>query len=201
MSKLAQHSLLALSAHQSVVRKLHVSEKVDAFSILHQLDLVRVQFEPQLFLQKLLNRRNQLFQFSPVIRYDHEVIGIPHIVLQAQLLFYKMIEIIHVHIDETMLEDRIEDDENSMVQHAVAYRRFVNVPEFGVGNVKAGVCAVFVRSVSQVAMQLKNMLLEILFKLNHITLLSFLLLEAIPCYEQMLGRDHAFEYVFIRFHI
>ena len=98
MLKFSQHSLFALLSHKPVVRELHISKEIDTLPIFHELDFVRVQAESQSFAQELINWCDQFFQFSPVIRNNHKIVCISYVVLHTQLLFYKLIEVIHVHV-------------------------------------------------------------------------------------------------------
>src|SRR5581483_7546385 len=58
--------------------------------------------------------------------------------------------------DKAGLEHRVELLENGVMQNSIAHRRFVNVPQLRVGDIKGGVGAVLVRFTSEFAMQLKN---------------------------------------------
>jgi hypothetical protein len=301
MANLTQHSLLACLAHQPVMRKLHISQEVDAFVILNKLYFVRVQTQAQFFLQKLLDRGEEILQLRFVGRDDNKVIGVADIVFGFKLVLYKLVKLVHVHVrkqlrsqiadwhtprveevalagrkaadnffkqlhylrilnascqylqqyfvvdaveklphialqcvagartiaahcsehfrqslysfvraladttrkgvgDEAGLEHRIKLLKNGVVQHSIAHRRFVDVPELRVGDIKGGVRAVFVCFVSEVAMQLKNVLLQFFFKLHDIVLAPLVLLELVPCIEQVLDRGHVFKYSLVRFH-
>src|SRR3989344_8128221 len=102
MANFTHHSLLAFLAHQPMIWKLHVSKKVDSFSVLHQLNFVRVQSELQLFLQKFLNRCEQFFQLCFVGGDDYKVIGVADVILYMQFALYELIKLIHVHIREQL---------------------------------------------------------------------------------------------------
>jgi len=55
--------------------------------------------------------------------------------------------------------------------------------------------------VSKVAMQLKNMLLQVLFKLHDIVFAPFVLFELTPRVEEVFDGGHALKYLLVRFHI
>ena len=301
MTNLTQHPLFARLAHQPVMRELHVSEEVHTLMVFHQMDFVWMQFKLQFFLQKLLYRSKQVFQLRFVSRHKYKIVGVADIVFCFQLMFYKLVELVHVHVGkklrgqiadgyaarmeqvgiptrkaaddlphkphdlwiltasrqyfqqyfmvdtvkklshvalqciagaraieadraehlrqplyafvaafadaarkgvgyESWLKNRIEHFKDSVMQHSVAHYCFVDVPQLGIGDIKAGVLAMLVGFVSEVVVQLENMLLQFLFKFHDIVLAPFVLLELIPCAEQMLDRGHALEYLLVRFH-
>ena len=300
MTNLTQHSLFARLTHQPVVRELHVSEEVHALMVFHQMDFVRVQFKPQLFLQKLLYRSKELFKLLFVAGYEYKIVGVADIVLGFKFVLNKLVKLIHIHIRkelrgqvadryaarmkeigiaackatdnfshqphdlgifnaprqylqqyfvvdavkklphvalervagartvaadraehvcqplyafvtafadaarkgiryEPWLKNRVKHFEYSVVEHPVAHYCFVYVPQLRVGDIKAGIRAVFVSFVSKVMVQLKNMLLQVLLKLHDIILAPLVLLELIPCVEQMLDRGHVFKYSLVGF--
>ncbi len=103
--------------------------------------------------------------------------------------------------DKAWLEHGIEGLKNSMVQNSVAHRCFVYMSQLRVGDIKGGVRAVLVHFISEVAVQLKNMLLHFLLELHDVCLGALFLLELVPRAEEMLGRGHVFKYSPVRFHI
>ncbi len=103
--------------------------------------------------------------------------------------------------DKAGLEHRVKCLKYRVMQDAVAHRCFVDVPQFRVGDIKSGVGAVLVGFISQITMQLKNMLFQILLKVHHIVFAALVLLELVPRVEQVLGRSHVFKYSLVRFHI
>jgi len=103
--------------------------------------------------------------------------------------------------NKTGLKRRIELLKDGMVQYPVTHSRLVDVAQLGVGNIESGVKAMLVCFISQVAVQLKNMLLHIALEVHHVRFVAFLFLKLIPCPEQVLGRGHALEYSLVRFHI
>lgn len=298
MSNLSHHPLAALFSHQAVVWKLHISKKVDAFSVFYNLRFVRVQPQPKMRLQEGINWCKQFFQFWFVFGQDNKVVSVADIVFQLQLLFYKLVELIHIHVrkqlrgqvadrytvrfarvreatndfseqphhfevfnspcqypkqylvvdavkklphiafehpartrvvathgtehllqpfnafvctltdaagkgvrDKAWFKQRVEQVEYSVMQDSVAHCGFVYVPQFGIGDIEAGVSTMLVDFVSQVAVQLENILLQIALKIYDIRFVAFLLLKLIPCRKQMLGRGHLLKYSFVRFHI
>ena len=301
MTNLTQHPLLARLAHQPVVRELHVSEEVHALMVFHQMDFVRVQFKPQLFLQKLLYRSKELFKLLFVAGYEYKIVGVADIVLGFKFVLNKLVKLIHIHIRkelrgqvadryaarmkeigiaackaadnfshqphdlgifntprqylqqnfvvdaikklshvalkrvagartvaadraehlrqplyafvaafadaarkgvryEARLKNRVEHFKDSVMQYSVTHYGFVYVPQLGIGDIKAGIRAVLVGFVSQIMMQLKNMLLQVLLKLHDIVLAPLVLLELIPSVEEMFDRGHAFKYSLVGFH-
>ena len=99
------------------------------------------------------------------------------------------------------LENWIERLKNAVMQHAVAHRGFVYMSALRIGDEEAGIGAMLVSFVTQIAVQLKNMLLNFLLEIHYVYFISLIAFEYVPRRKQMLGRGHVLKYSFIRFHI
>src|SRR3989338_2041401 len=84
----------------------------------------------------------------------------------------------------------IQHFENCMVQNAVSDSSFVNPPNLWVMNPKPIIRSVFVISILQIPVKVKDVLFQIKLKINDIKFVFLVGLENIPCTEQSSGRNY-----------
>jgi hypothetical protein len=82
--------------------------------------------------------------------------------------------------NERLLENRVQDGEDGVVQDAVADEGLVNVPLFRIVDVKAFVRPVPIRFVPKLPVQLKNVCLKIALEPHHVRLVPLPVLENGP---------------------
>ena len=102
--------------------------------------------------------------------------------------------------NERFLKNRIQNGKYCMMQNAIADFGFMDMALLRVMDIKAIVRPVAIRSVFQIAMKLKNALLEMPLKLHHVGLVPFVFLESFPCGKKIFGGNDAFEKVAVSFH-
>ena len=86
------------------------------------------------------------------------------------------------------------DPMNSMVHQSVTYRGFMNMATFWILYIKRKVATVFISIVSQILMQLKNMIFKIHFEFSNIFLVGFFSFEFSPCVEQVFQGNDFFKH-------
>ena len=82
--------------------------------------------------------------------------------------------------DEGLFKNWVNDGENGVMQHSIAYRRFVNMPLFRIGYIKSRVWAVFISLIPQLPVKHKNIFFQLPLKTNHVGLVSFITLKSVP---------------------
>jgi len=87
--------------------------------------------------------------------------------------------------DKCRLKNRIQHAENCVMEHSISDYSFVNVPLFGVLNIKRSICFVLILFIFQIPMKLKNVLLKLPFKLNNIPFFLFIATKLIPRRKQI----------------
>lgn len=102
--------------------------------------------------------------------------------------------------NERLLEDRVDDEEDRMMQYPVAHERFMNMPLLRIFNVEALVGAVSVVLGDQLAMKREEVGLKFPFEFLDVGLVSLVGFECVPCREEILGRGDPFENISIHFH-
>src|SRR6266481_524486 len=99
--------------------------------------------------------------------------------------------------DEGLFKDGIQDGKNGVMKNSVAHIGFMDMTLLRIADIEAVIRAVAVRSVFEVAVKLKNILLEIPLEFRDIRLLAFVRLERFPRFEEILRRYDALEKVAI----
>lgn len=92
--------------------------------------------------------------------------------------------------NERRLEDRIQNAENRMMEHAITNDRFVNPPNLRIVYPESLVRSVFVGSVLEIAVQTEDIRLQVKLEFRHVRLVPFIRLKNFPCPEQGLGRNY-----------
>mgnify|MGYP001610418691 CR=1 FL=1 len=92
--------------------------------------------------------------------------------------------------DEGRFKDGVEHAEDSVVKHAVANRRLMNVTHFRVVNPEAPIRSVFVRAILQISVQAKDVLLDVYPEFRHVRFVPLVALEYLPSSKQRLRRDY-----------
>ena len=82
--------------------------------------------------------------------------------------------------DKSFLENGIYYGKYGMMQNAVANFCLVNVPLFRIANIKTGIRSVLVCFISKIAVELKDVFLDVPLETDHVPLVSFIALKGIP---------------------
>ena len=82
--------------------------------------------------------------------------------------------------NESFIKNRIQDSENSMVQNPIADRCLMNMSHFWITDIKASISLMSVLLCRQIAMQLKNVLLELELKRLHILFVTLVRPKFVP---------------------
>src|SRR3989344_883727 len=88
--------------------------------------------------------------------------------------------------DKGRFKNRIDYSKNGVMQDAVPHRRLVYPAALRIVHPKSVIRPVLVCFVAQVAAQLKNMLFDLLLKLDNIRLVPLVAFEHLPCRKEVL---------------
>jgi hypothetical protein len=91
---------------------------------------------------------------------------------------------------ESRLKYFIKHRKSRVMENSVADDSLVNPPHFRVVNPEPLVWPVPVRFAFQIPIQVKNILLKIFLELQNVSLISFIGLKNLPCFEQSLWRNY-----------
>ena len=75
---------------------MYPAEKIDTRSYRSYRDLIWVKLKMQVASQELLDARQQSFQFRPIPRQEHEVVGIPNIRLDLECVLHELVKLVHI---------------------------------------------------------------------------------------------------------
>lgn len=100
--QLSKHPSLSTFTQGTVVRKRNIAEKINTARVFTYCDLAWMQLETQVFVKKILYFRDCIFQKLFVFRYDNKIVRIANIIFYLQLLFHKLIKLIHVDISKKL---------------------------------------------------------------------------------------------------
>ena|SRR3989344_6887608 len=89
-------------------------------------------------------------------------------------------------IYESRLEYRIQNREKSMMKHSVTHSGFMNPAQNRIMYPETLIWSMFVYSIFQISMQVKNILLKIKLKNSNIGFMPFAMFELIPGQKQVL---------------
>lgn len=76
---LPEHAAFRLRPQNTVMRQQNAAEEINALTVFPDCHLARMQSEAQLTLEKMPNGREKIPQKSPIVRHDHEIIGVANI--------------------------------------------------------------------------------------------------------------------------
>ena len=98
----AKHSLFGSFTQCSMFRKGDISKKIYATGIFSYRNFTWVEFKIQMTTKIVPNFRNQLFQRIYVFRHNDKIVRVADIIFYLQLLFHKLIKLIHVDIGKKL---------------------------------------------------------------------------------------------------
>jgi hypothetical protein len=88
------------------------------------------------------------------------------------------------------LKNRIDVLKNYVMHDAVPYFSFVNMPDFRVADIKAGIFSVPILFINESSMKLEKIIFKTELKCLNIGFVSFPLFELIPRIKQIFHGDH-----------
>ena len=80
-----------------------------------------------------------------------------------------------------------------MMEYSVSHGRFVDSAKFRVIDKESGIRSVPIRFALEVAMQGEDMLFQIFFKMQHVSLISFITPEYVPCRKEIFRANYLFK--------
>lgn len=83
--------------------------------------------------------------------------------------------------NESFFENRIDNRKYGMMQNPIPNQSFMDVPLLRIMDVKADIWSVLIGFIAQFATKLKYILFEMPFESPHITFISFVAFESVPC--------------------
>lgn len=92
--------------------------------------------------------------------------------------------------DKSRVKHIIQNPENSVMDDPIAHEGFVDMPPFGVMDIKSGVRPVAISAIAQLPMEGKNMLLQIALKPYYIRPPPLAALKKIPGQKQALRPNY-----------
>lgn len=98
------------------------------------------------------------------------------------------------------LKQGIQNAKYSMVEYSVAYRRFMYMSPLRIGDKESCIWPVPVRSVSQLAVKLEKIRLQVWLEFFHIRASPFTFLEFVPCRKQIFQGGYIIKKISINSH-
>ena len=98
-----------------MIGKMHPAEEVDAGSDSLNTLLVFVYRKAQTALQKITDCLNESLKVKSVVRHDYKIVGVSHVILLAQFVFDKLIQFVHVDVDENLRCKITEGNSNAVL--------------------------------------------------------------------------------------
>ncbi len=98
----SKNSLYRPLPDQLVVWKHHITEIVYAVVAFEYLYFVWVEIKLKFCFKKVLYFYNELLKVFSVSGYDDKIVGVSGIMLDLQLIFHKLIKLVHINIGEKL---------------------------------------------------------------------------------------------------
>lgn len=96
------HSFNRSLPDQSVVREHHIAQEIYALMALEYLHFIWMKTKLKFCFEKVLDFFGKLVKIFSVSGYNKKVVGVSGIVFNPQILFHKLIELIHIRVGEKL---------------------------------------------------------------------------------------------------
>jgi hypothetical protein len=109
-SKFSNHSFFRLRAQNSMVREMHVPEKINALMPLPEEHFCGMQIQIEIAQEEISHERQNVFKFPSIAGKQYEIVGVTEIILDAKIALYILIESIKINIRKNLRCEIAERD-------------------------------------------------------------------------------------------